>query len=316
MHRCLALAAQGQGLVGNGAKVGAVLVREGRIIAEGWHREFGLAHAERDLLERFNNEVLPTDTLCVNLEPCCHTAKTPPCTDIVIERGVKSVVIGMADPDQRMQGSGITQLRAAGISVVGTVLEPVCRRMNRGFVSVRTKHRPFLTLKHAYTLDGRIANADGSPLQITSPEQDVWAHTHLRAQHDAILVGVGTVITDDPQLDTRFDIDIRGYQPWRIILDPQGRIPRTAKVLTDAQASKTMIVVAGDSNLPEISPGPRVFPVPMAQGHFVWGELWRILTTPHDDFHGITSILVEGGRTTWNYFKAAGMVDEEVVMVG
>ncbi len=353
MHHCLALAERGRGSVGNGAMVGAVLVRDGAIIAEGFHAGFGMSHAERDMLERFDDAIHPTDTLYVNLEPCCHHGKTPPCTDIILERGVQHVVYGMEDPDERMRGEGIEKLIKNGVHVFGPVLGPECERFNRGFVSLRTKNRPFITLKSARTRSGRIAHADGAPLAITSEEQNRWSHTFLRAQHDAILVGVGTVLADDPVLDARLarprprphpqplslhappacrergaisaaqDVHEQTYAPLRIILDPHLRIPLTARVVSDDQPERTMIIHAPivtreqEDTVAELAKrGVMLREVPLQEDTFDWPLLWQALTAPDGNFHGITSILVEGGQKTWAAFREAGMVDEEVGLVG
>lgn len=316
MRRCLELAAQGRQTVGNGALVGAVLVRDGKIIAEGYHAKRGSAHAERDLLEKFSEKISPTDILYVNLEPCCHHGRTPPCTDIILERGIKHVVFGMVDPDTRVRGQGIEILRKNGVIVEGPVLRAECEWLNRGFISVRTKLRPWITLKMARMADGRIANADGSPLAITSPEQNKWSHTFLRARHDAILVGVQTVINDNPTLDARLSDD-PGYRPWRIILDPHGRMPHDAKVVTDDFASKTIILVdfQNEKNVEMLRQnGVHVFAVPMNDEGFVWEELWKVLLGSDGDFEGITSFLVEGGERTWNMFKNASHIDMAVVL--
>ncbi|MEK7217894.1 MAG: bifunctional diaminohydroxyphosphoribosylaminopyrimidine deaminase/5-amino-6-(5-phosphoribosylamino)uracil reductase RibD, partial [Patescibacteria group bacterium] len=203
MRECLVLAEEGRGEVGNGAMVGAILVSQNNIIAQGIHRGFGKAHAERDLLEHFGGNVSADATLYVNLEPCCHVGKTPPCTEIIRERGVKRVCIGMQDPDTRVSGRGAALLRENGVEVIGQVASASCEYLNRGFVSMRTKGRPWVILKSARIRDGRTAGEHGSPLKITSAEQDRWAHAALRSRVDAILTGVQTVISDDPRLDTR-----------------------------------------------------------------------------------------------------------------
>jgi diaminohydroxyphosphoribosylaminopyrimidine deaminase/5-amino-6-(5-phosphoribosylamino)uracil reductase len=314
MQRCLELAALGRKAVGNGALVGSVLVRDGTIIAEGYHHAFGQAHAERDLLESFTGKIQPTDILYVNLEPCCHTGKQPPCTDIILERGVKHVVIGMRDPDSRVSGKGIEILRAQGVTVEGTVLRAECEWLSRGFISVRTKQRPWITTKMAKMADGRIANADGFPLAITSPEQNAWSHKYLRARHDAILVGVQTIINDNPTLDARLS-DRPDYYPWRIILDPHGRIPVNAKVVTDTHASSTMIIV-NPENQEKIEylrkNGVHIFAVPLTNEGVVWEDLWKVLLGSDGDFHGVTSVLVEGGAKTWEMFTKANLVDMDI----
>lgn len=321
MRRCLELAEQGRGLIGNGALVGSVLVRDGKIIAEGCHEAFGKAHAERELLENFTQEIKATDILYVNLEPCCHTGKTPPCTDIILERGIKTVVYGLRDPDVRVGGQGLAVLRDHGVNVIGPVIPEECARLNRGFLSVRTKNRPWITLKSAQMSNGRIANADGSPLTITSPEQNEWSHNNLRATHDAILVGVGTILHDDPQLTTRFAEN--PPRLLRIILDPHLRIPETAKVLTDDKRTDTIIVYCSQSKNVDLAKiaqlqtaGIRLIDIDMRDGHFDWKALWHSLITPSGDYNGITSILVEGGLKTWKIFRNHKLVDQEITLMG
>lgn len=318
MHRCIERAQESQGAVGNGALVWSVLVREGKIIVEAHHRAFGLPHAERSLLDGIEQQISSSDILYVNMEPCCHYGKTPPCTDIIIEKGIKHVVYGMRDPDARVAGKGIEILKAAGVRVVGPVLLAQCERLNRGFVSVRNHGRPWITIKRAQLRDGRAANTEGGRLMITSHDQNVWSHTFLRSTHDAILVGVGTVIADDPKLDTRFDNKQRGLRPWRIILDPHLRIPMGAIVVSDAHADRTMIVTSHDADKKYKETlrmrGVRMLDVVMNSDQFDWKDLWRQLITPADDYHGLTSILVDGGKKTWDIFKKAGMVDEEVIL--
>lgn len=323
MHRCIALAEQGRGKVGNGAMVGAVLVRDGAVIAEGFHEGFGKAHAERQLLQKFDQNIRSSDVLYVNLEPCCHHGKTPPCTDIILERGIKTIVYGMRDPDPRVSGKGIEQLQSNGVTVIGPILQSECELLNRGFNSVRTKGRPYITLKRAQTRDGRVANDDGSPLAITSAEQDIHSHTHLRAMHDAILVGIGTIIKDNPRLDARLDSKKRDLHPYRIILDPQLRIPLESVIATDDYRHRTIIVhspiVTQEMEAAKVEleqRGVALFEVPVIDGIFDWDQLWDALTTPKDNHHGLTSILVEGGRKTWEVFERAGMVDDEVILSG
>ncbi len=331
MRRCLELAARGRGKVGNGALVGAVLVRRGKIVAEGWHEGWGMAHAERMLIQNLcekNERALKSeekpvqkidaeDVLYVNLEPCCHHGKTPPCTDIIIESGVGTVVYGMHDPDPRVSVEGIARLSAAGVRVIGPVLETECMRLNRGFISARTKKRPWITLKKALMPDGSIANPDGSPRKITTDDQDHWAHEFLRARHDAILVGVGTIIRDDPQLNIRF---VRNNPPLlRLILDPKLRIPLSAKVVNPPLATGTIVICAKgrprDEQVFELQRrGVRLMHVGVENGHFNWQALWNVLAAPDGDFHGLTSILVEGGNRTWCLFREGGIVDEEIFL--
>jgi len=308
MHRCLQLAANARSLTGINPLVGAVLVREGKIIAEAFHEGFGKAHAERKLLEEFRGEILPTDTLYVNLEPCCYTKKkTPPCTEIIVQKGIRRLVFGMKDPNPSVNGKGVEFLRSKGVECSGPILLADCLRLNRGFVSLMTKERPWITLKSARASDGSIANPDGSPKRITSDSQDRWSHEFLRARHDAILVGINTILRDDPKLNVRHGVNVP--DPWRIILDPHGKIPSDANVLSKKLADRTIMISAS-------ARAPSTAHVPLKDGVFDWDSLWKVLTTSTDSFHGIASILVEGGPVTWKYFKDAGMVDEEVLLVG
>jgi len=317
IRHCLTLAEKGRGNTGINPLVGAVLVREGEIIAEGFHQGFGKPHAEQELAEKIDQKISSEDILYINLEPCCHQGKTPPCTDLIIEKGIKKVVYGMMDPSEKVAGQGIKKLMDAGVEVIGPVLPEMCRRLNRGFVSLHEKGRPWITLKMARTRAGEISNADGTPLKITSEAQDEWAHRNLRAKHDAILVGVQTIITDDPMLNTRFDQTLP--QPVPIILDPELRIPVDSKVVREGTV---IIKDPKDPKDPEdpkeelLRKGVRIFEVPINNGVFDWNELWKVLTTPVEGFYGITSILVEGGPKTWEAFRSANLVDEEVTLVG
>lgn len=324
MRRCLELASQSRGKVGNGALVGSVLVREGTVIAEGFYSGYGNLHSERDLLNKFDQEIRSNDVLYVNLEPCCHQGKTPPCSDILLEKGVKTIVFGMVDPDSRVSGKGIGILRSKGVNVLGPVLRAKCERFNRGFVSLRTRGRPWITLKKAQTRDGKIANPDGSPLKITSEEQDRWSHTFLRGESDAILVGVQTVIHDDPQLNKRLDQNKSmnsGINTYRIILDKSLKTPVDSKVVTDDDRNRTIIVTSQESlQTPQAQElqkrGVIVWSCPLNGDQFDLAVLVKDLGTPAGEFHGIGSILVEGGEKTWKAFKKAGLVDEEITLIG
>lgn len=327
MLRCLELATRGRGSVGNGALVGSVLVRRGVIIAESFHSEYGGAHAEAKLLESFPSSIEGDDILYVNLEPCCHEGKTPPCTNAILRHGIRTVVYGMRDPDPRVAGKGTLRLRQAGVIIRGGIDRALCERLNRGFISVRTQGRPWVTVKIAQTLAGEFATSDGLPLKISSREQDAWSHTYLRSQVDAILVGVQTILTDDPFLNTRFahtkNMNNKNdhYSPLRVVLDPHLRIINDAKILTDELSSRTMIITSPLASTAERARnleerGIRVAGVPMDGASFSLPELWKTLTTPGGSFYGITSLLVEGGLRTWDFFHQAGVVDEEVILQG
>ncbi|MCB9808654.1 bifunctional diaminohydroxyphosphoribosylaminopyrimidine deaminase/5-amino-6-(5-phosphoribosylamino)uracil reductase RibD [Candidatus Peribacteria bacterium] len=328
MHRCLKLAQQGRGLVGGNPLVGAVLVREDQIISEGYYRGAGTDHAEVDAIKHFvAASQWDAATLYVNLEPCNHQGETPPCTRAIIESGIKHVIVGMVDPDERVAGKGIAALREAGITVEGPVCRAECERLNRGYISLRTKGRPYITLKKAQTVDGRVANADGSKLCITSPDQNTWSHTYLRATYDAILIGVGTVITDNPQLTIRYtnhESPITNHQLVKIILDPHLRIPLDAKVVGEGTIVVKEAKEAEDSEEAKEKKlrekGATVIAVPMVDNHFDWTQLWNTLSAlssqPCLAGRQVSALLVEGGPTTWDAFKKAGLVDEEIILIG
>lgn len=312
---CLRLAEQGRGRTGINPMVGSVLVRRGSVVVSSYYKKYGDIHSERALLQNYDQEIYSDDMLYVNLEPCVHTGLTRPCTEILLERGIKNVVFGMVDPDLRVSGAGIEFLRSNGVNVVGPVLRTECEYFNRGFISLRTKRRPWIALKRAQTLAGKVTKPDGAFLKITSNEQDQWSHAFLRAKHDAILVGIGTALADDPELTVR--LNKKFIQPWKIVLDPLLRTPPTARVLNDRLMIITSPVLLQSKDAEKIrDAGSQIFGIPVENGIFPWGDLWKILTTPTESFFGIASILVEGGAKTWKIFKKAGMVDEEIILVG
>lgn len=206
MCRALELALRGSGWVNPNPLVGAVVVREGRIIGEGWHPAFGELHAERQALAdcKKRGEDPQGATVYVTLEPCCHTGKTPPCTDALIAAGVARVVVGAADPNPRVNGGGVAQLKHAGIEVVQGVLARECEEINKSFFHFIKTGKPYVTLKYAMTLDGKIATRTGKSKWITGPEARRHVHED-RQRNAAIMVGVNTVIQDDPLLTCRLD---------------------------------------------------------------------------------------------------------------
>ncbi len=237
MKRALELAENGTGRTNPNPMVGAVIVKDGRIIGEGWHETYGHAHAEVNAINHAGRNA-EGSTVYVNLEPCCHHGKTPPCTELLISKGVKCVVIGTLDPNPLISGKGVQRLRDAGIEVTVGVMEQECKRLNEVFFSYIQKRRPFVVLKAAMSFDGKIAAPSGESKWITeeAARRDVQ---RLRNRYSAIMVGVETVIKDDPELTCRMD---GGRNPRRIILDSSLRIPLGSKVLTDQKTNRTMIV--------------------------------------------------------------------------
>ncbi|MGC6508213.1 MAG: bifunctional diaminohydroxyphosphoribosylaminopyrimidine deaminase/5-amino-6-(5-phosphoribosylamino)uracil reductase RibD [Myxococcota bacterium] len=228
MRRCLVLAAQAKGWTSPNPLVGAVVLdANGLLVSEGFHKGPGQWHAERDALLKVSGTV-PNGTVFVNLEPCCVWGRTPPCTDIIIEKGIRNVYVGMLDPDPRMAGKGIKRLEEAGINVQVGLIEEECRTLNAAYLLAREQKRPLVTLKVASTLDGRVSDTSGQSKWITG-EAARASGQRLRAEHDAILVGVGTVIKDDPQLNVRLE---NGPPIRPVILDTHLRTPQDAKIHT------------------------------------------------------------------------------------
>ncbi|MDE2998235.1 MAG: bifunctional diaminohydroxyphosphoribosylaminopyrimidine deaminase/5-amino-6-(5-phosphoribosylamino)uracil reductase RibD [Gemmatimonadota bacterium] len=286
MRLALSLAEKGRGRVRDGALVGAVAVREGRVVGKGYYPEAGKPHAEVYALEGISDGT-PGVTLYVTLEPCVHTGRTPPCVDLLIKKGVARVVCGMMDPDRRVSGRGIDRLREAGVRVEVGVLEQEARRLNEDFVKHRTTGLPFVTLKLAQTLDGRIATASGESRWISSDASRVKAHG-LRAEASAVMVGRGTVDADDPALTVRH---LDGPDPAKIVLDSRLEISRDARVfdgaeliLAAAQGVSKKKVVAMEAR------GARVWVCTPKEGRPM---LRDVLSRAGAE--GTTHVLIEGG---------------------
>lgn len=227
MRRCLELAERGRGIVSPNPMVGAVIVHQGKIIGEGWHERYGQAHAEVNAIRRVRNKnQLWDSTLYVNLEPCSHFGKTPPCADLIIEKKIPRVVVGAVDPYPAVSGNGVRLLRKAGVSVRVGMLQAESEKLNEGFLTTHAAGRPFVALKVAQTLDGKIATRTGESKWITGEAARAYAH-RLRSQHDAILIGTGTAMADNPSLTVRA---VAGQNPVRLVLDRGLRIAASAKI--------------------------------------------------------------------------------------
>ena len=235
MKRALYLAEKGRGRTSPNPMVGAVLVKNGRVVGEGHHIKAGEAHAEILALRQAREEAKGA-TLYLNLEPCTHYGRTPPCAPAVIEAGVRRVVIGMEDPNPLVRGKGLESLRSAGLNVEIGVLEKACRRLNEAFCKYILKKEPFVILKVAATLDGKIAAREGDSKWISGEGSRCLVH-RLRNQVDGIVVGIGTIVKDDPMLTARIK---GGRDPDRVILDSRLRIPENAKVI-EISPSKTIV---------------------------------------------------------------------------
>lgn len=238
MRRALALAEYGAGGVNPNPLVGAVLVKDGRVAGEGWHEKCGGLHAERNALKNRTESVCGA-TMYVTLEPCCHYGRTPPCTEAILQHKIARVVVGCLDPNEKVAGQGVEILRAHGVAVDTGVLEAECRRQNEVFMHYITTKRPFVVLKYAMTLDGKIAAHTGDSRWVSGPESR--AHTHeMRNRLSAIMVGIGTVLADDPMLSCRMGIKYSplrvGRDPIRVVCDSHLRIPLDSTLVRTARA--------------------------------------------------------------------------------
>ena len=310
MKRALTLARRGEGFVSPNPMVGAVIVKEGRVIGEGWHERCGGKHAEINALERARGDVAGS-TIYVTLEPCCHHGRTPPCVDRIIAARPARVVVGVTDPNPLVSGRGIATLRDHGIETVVGVLEEACRDLNAFFFKYITTSIPFVTVKFAQTLDGRIATATGSSRWVSSPPSLRFAH-RLRRNHDAILVGAGTVTNDDPELTVRL---VRGRNPLRLVLDTLLTTPPEAKVFKDQEKARTVLIASETAplsrrRLMEKNGIEILTPGTTTDGRLDLRGLLVILGERQ-----ITSLLVEGGSRVITSFIKERLADELIVVV-
>ncbi len=303
MKRALTLARKGVGRTVPNPAVGCVIVSHNRIVGEGWHKKAGTPHAEVHALAMAGEAARGADVY-VTLEPCCHTGLTPPCCDALIRAGVARVIVGMTDPNPRVNGGGLSALKRAGIETVNGVLEEECRAINRPFIKHVTSGHPFVTYKCAMTLDGKIATVTGDSRWISSDESRTYVH-RLRSRCDAVMVGVDTIIADNPQLTVRH---VRGKNPLRIIVDSNLRTPGSVGVLSGPLAKKT--IIATTETNPRIhrryqQSGATVLVCRRRNGQVDLADLWRLLGK-----RGIQSILMEGGSRLAGEALMQGLIDE------
>jgi diaminohydroxyphosphoribosylaminopyrimidine deaminase/5-amino-6-(5-phosphoribosylamino)uracil reductase len=311
MARALALAARGLGLTSPNPAVGAVLVRDGAVIGEGFHERAGGPHAEVVALGRAGPAARGA-TLYVSLEPCAHHGRTPPCVDALIAAGVGRVVAACPDPNPRVDGRGLATLRAAGIEVAVGVGEAEARALNRAFFTAVTAGRPHVTLKSAMTLDGKIAAWDGVSRWITGEVARAEAH-RLRFLADAILVGIGTILRDDPALTVR-RADLPPKEPWRVVADSRLRTPPAAGVVRAGDPSRTIVACRA--------------PAPRRRAATLRERGVRVLELPGDgrrvDLRAllaalaeleVTGVLAEGGGELGAALLDAGLVDRVAFFV-
>jgi len=318
MSKALELAEAGRGLVEPNPMVGAVIARDGVELARGWHRLFGGQHAEVEAISdaRAKGVNIRGSTLYVSLEPCCHQGKTPPCTEAVIAAGIARVVTAMRDPDPRVSGGGLASLRRAGVEVVEDVLRPQARRLLAAYCKLRTAGRPWVVCKWAQTLTGQLALLPGPGRWISSQESRDYVH-QLRGWHQAVCVGIGTVLADDPLLTNRSG---KGRQPLRIVLDSFLQTPPDCRLVRTAGESPVILAALNDGGERADrlrQAGAEVLRLPPARGPVGDRPSGVDLGALLDELgrREITRLMVEGGARVLDSFIHFRLVDELLVFV-
>ena len=311
MDRALRLAERGIGLTSPNPAVGAVLVKDGRVVGEGAHLRAGGPHAEVVALDAAGPAARGA-TCYVTLEPCAHFGRTPPCADALVRAGVARVVAAVGDPHREVNGRGLARLRAAGAAVTVGVRETEARALNRAFFCVVTEGRPHVTLKAAMTLDGKIAAVDGASRWITGETARLEGH-RLRFAADAVLTGIGTVLADDPQLTVRHP-GLPSKEPLRVVLDSRLRIPGDARVLRSGAPTRALVACVAPAPADRASAlraqGVRVLELPGDAGRVDLRALLEALRTLD-----VIAVLAEGGGGLGGALAEAGLVDRVAFFV-
>lgn len=295
MQRCLDLAVQGLGNVAPNPMVGCVIVHDSKIIGEGYHQKFGEAHAEVNGITSVSNEELfQQSTLYVNLEPCSHFGKTPPCVDLILQKKIPRVVIGSYDPNPKVAGNGIEKLKAAGVEVITEILKSESDFLNRRFITFHTKHRPYIILKWAQSSDGFMALNEPKQFWFTNDESKKLTHK-WRSEEQGIIVGRNTVEVDDCELTVRL---WKGKNPLRVVIDRKNQLPPDKKIF-NGQA-KTIVFSEGENRLEDSN---HIIKIDFSQNVLsqIMNELYQL---------EIQSVIVEGGPNTLNQFIEQNLWDE------
>lgn len=302
MQRAIALAKRGMGHTSPNPMVGCVVVKDGKIVTEGYHEKYGGYHAERNALSRCETDLTGAD-LYVTLEPCCHHGKTPPCTDIILERGIGRVLIGAMDPNPKVAGKGAQILRDHGVTVETGILEKECLELNEIFFHYISTGMPYVAMKYAMTMDGKIATGTGDSKWVTG--EMARHHVHkLRKRYSAIMVGIGTVLMDDPMLNCRIS---EGVDPVRVICDSSLRIPIESQIVQTAKEIPTIVTyTVGDETKRKAleTTGVELLAVKGNGRDAFFAEVLKRLGE-----RGIDSVLIEGGGTLHGTVLKSGMAD-------
>jgi diaminohydroxyphosphoribosylaminopyrimidine deaminase/5-amino-6-(5-phosphoribosylamino)uracil reductase len=311
MKRALKLAEKGEARVSPNPMVGAVVVKNGRIVGEGYHKFYGGPHAEVYALEAAGEEALGAD-IYVTLEPCSHYGKTPPCANKLVSSGIKRAVVAMVDPNPEVAGRGLDILREAGIEVDLGLMSDKAKEINEVFIKFITDEYPYIYLKKAQTLDGYIASNTGDSKWITNKEARLEGHK-LRHKVDAVMVGIGTVLADDPSLTTRLE-DRDGIDSLRIILDPELEVPLSAKIINQKSEANTLIIAGKEavdkkvSKFNKLNSKKQVEIITFTLNKNKFLPIKKILKLLHQK--KISSILVEGGAKLSHSFLHEELIDK------
>jgi len=310
IKRTITLAKRGAGKVSPNPLVGAVLVKNGKVIGEGYHKKYGTAHAEVNAIKNASESTAGATLYC-NLEPCCHTNKqTPPCVPLIIKKKIKRVVISNIDPNEKVNGQGIAQLKKAGIEVTTGLMKSEGAELNKFYFKFAKKNIPYITIKIAQSSDGKFSESGNKQTWLTGIESIRYVHK-LRSEYDAVLVGANTIKVDNPLLTVR---EVKGRNPVRIILDGKLSIPLNSKILKTENPQKTWIFTSGKVSKRKLiqlkNSGIEIFQIIKAPaGRLNLKKILSVLAK-----HKITSLLVEGGGDIFSQFIKADLFDEIIIL--
>jgi diaminohydroxyphosphoribosylaminopyrimidine deaminase / 5-amino-6-(5-phosphoribosylamino)uracil reductase len=308
MKRAIKLACRGIGFVSPNPLVGAVILKNGYKVSEGWHKKFGANHAEIDAINNAGKIDLEGTTLVINLEPCSHFSKTPPCVNAIIEKKISRVVVAMSDPNPLVAGKGFAKLKSAGIKVEVGLLEQEARQLNRFFIHHITTGLPYVILKVAQSFDGCIAASDGESKWITGEESRRSSHL-LRSEADAMLIGRQTALFDNPSMTVR---NVKGRNPKRIILDSKLKLPVSINAFKDADKNSIFVLCSIDAALSPKAQSLRKKGINVIASDTSEKEKINLRTALRKLYkvHNIASILVEGGASVYSSFLSEDLVQE------
>lgn len=308
MMKCIELAQKGKGYVSPNPLVGSIIVKEGRIIGKGYYKKFGEAHAEvnavNDAVSSGND--IKGSTLYVNLEPCSHIGKTPPCADLLVKEKVHKVMIGIKDPYEKVNGKGIRKLRNAGIDVTVGVLKEECRELNKFFIKFVSEHLPYVTLKIAQSIDGKIALNNFKSQWITGDTSRKYVH-QLRSEYDVVLIGKNTAKYDNPSLTVK---EIHGRTPYRIVIDRDSTLPGNLKLFTDDDKEKTFVLTGVSKKAVTKIYSKNIIKVKEKDQKLVLKDVLKKFYSLN-----ISSVLVEGGANLYSQFVKTNLFDDIYLFV-